>query len=44
MDPSAATTTSGADPAALLWVAIWILLLVIGGIWADRVDREAGER
>ncbi len=34
-----ATPALGNDPAALFLVGIFIALLVLGGVWADRVDR-----
>jgi hypothetical protein len=35
-----ATPVLGDDPAALLWLGVLVIVLALGGIWADRVDRR----
>jgi hypothetical protein len=35
-----ATPISGADPGALFALGIFIALLVVGGVWADRIEKR----
>lgn len=40
MVPAFVTLTFGFDPGAMLFPIVMLILLVAGGWWADRVDRE----
>jgi hypothetical protein len=40
MVPASATPIFGLEPGGLIFLIIFFALLVVGGLWADRVDRR----